>query len=174
MAVRTKSEIMCGFFFPRHHEENPRNSIDHGMAHLWWLRSCPMSLIECKKSKIAGADWLFNSTGLSHTRARALTVSHPRERCHQTGKCKAKNHDTITLAHSLNWQTRVTLMSQLSLHYPKITRNQGLNPKEKCRTLVNTTPNKFTTYPTDLVKSTPECKDAFLQEGELCNACTDT
>lgn len=165
---------MCESFFPRHHEENPRNSIDRGVAHLWWLRSCPMSLIERKKSKIAGADWLFISTGLSHTRARSLTVNHPRERCHQTGKRKAKNHDTITLAHSLNWQTRGTLMSQLSLHHLNIPRNQGLNPKEKCRTVVNATPNELATHPTDLVESTPECEDAFLQEGELCSVCTGT
>ena len=32
MAVRTKSEIMCASFFPRHHEENLRNSIDCGVA----------------------------------------------------------------------------------------------------------------------------------------------
>ena len=34
MVVRTKLEIMCGSFFPRHHKENPRNSIDLGVAHL--------------------------------------------------------------------------------------------------------------------------------------------
>ena len=36
-------------FFPRHHEENLRNSIDLGVAHLWWLRSCQTLRIECKR-----------------------------------------------------------------------------------------------------------------------------
>ena len=65
-------------------------------------------------------------------------------------------------------------MSQLSLDHPNITRNRGLNPKEKCRTLVDAIPNELATHPTDLVMSTPECEDAFLQEGELCSVCTGT
>ena len=81
-----KSEITCASFFPRHHGENPRNSIDCGVAHFWWLRSCQKSLIEGKNSKIVSADWWFISTGLSHTRGRSLTTDHPRERCHRTCK----------------------------------------------------------------------------------------
>ena len=30
-------------------DQNPRNSIDLGVAHLWWLGSCRTLLIECKK-----------------------------------------------------------------------------------------------------------------------------
>ena len=112
-----------GPFFPRHHRENPRNFIDCGVAHFWWLRSCQTSLIECKKSKTFGADWWFISTGLSSTRGRSLTASHPRERCHQTCERKVKNHTTITLAHSLNWWTRETSMFQLSLHQLNTIRN---------------------------------------------------
>ena len=89
---------------------------------------------------------MFISTGSSHTTAKLLTVSHFGERCHQTCKCKVKNYDTITLAHSLNLQTRGTLRFQLPLHHLNITWNRGLNPKEKCQTLVDATPNELTTH----------------------------
>ena len=67
----------------------------------------------------------------------------------------------------------IEVLILLSLHH--LNTEPGIEPQgEISNTIVDTTPNELATHPTDLTMSTPECEDAFLQEGELCSVGTGT